>query len=597
MIIKTARLLKSLITSLPAHASLAVNTALAVNTDFMKLALCLFLSFFLISCGNNPSTRNNQNDLSRQQVSGGFAEEIRKLTETGILSSMLQALDTIRSRNLSSVDFGRMMNGINTLLIKLVYPDTLARLPNVDLPQTYRYTRIIREAERGVYIKPHENTSDFFEYILPFLAVTGRTSAQALPGDISAQEIFKDLDKAEEISPASVLPSYFKGLLHERLGQFAEAERAYRKAHDISNECYPALIGIARVKRLTGNKSEAVASFSDLIISYPDSREIKRQLAISLFENRDWSRALPMIDEILQSDARDGEFLLMKASLLIEQGHFSQANTVLDTYAPINPNNRLYLYLRARVQADGNRNRDSALNYLRSILRASPDDVEALVLAVALLMESSRPADQTEGRELLARLRRLAGSSVDVLTLSLRDAVMRESWQEAQGFLNRILASRRTVQDLTDGYHIERALGNNSRALSFARELYERDTSNNENTLIYVSALIDNARRDEALRLLDSRMNSVGRGALLSRYYYLRSRLQTSDEAIVSDLRSSYFEDPKYLEAIIALFEYHNRRRETNRAVYYLKLAIATAPDNPVVRRLEREHSSLLSRN
>ena len=585
MILEAARFINKIITSLPVHAALAA-----------KLSFCLILCVF-ISCGSNPSTRSNQNDSQRQQVSGGVAEEIRKLTETGILSSMLHALDTIRNRNLSNVDFGRMMNGINTLLIRLVYPDSLARLPPIDLPQTYRYTRIIREAERGIYIKPHENVNDFFEFILPFLAVTNRPASQGLPVDISPQDILKDLDKAEEIRAASVLPSFFKGLLYERLSQFAEAERAYRRAYEISEGCYPALIGTARVRRLAGNQSEAVQAFSDLIIRYPDSREIKRQLAISLFENRDWSRALPAIDEILQSDPRDGEFLLMKASLLIEQGNFSPANAVLDTYAPINPNNRLYLYLRARVQAEGNRNRDSALNYLRSIFRSSPDDVEALILAVTLLLESSRPADQTEGRELLARLRRLAGSSIGVLSISLRDAVMRESWQEAQGFLNRILTSRRTVQDLTDGYHIERGLGNNSRALSFARELYERDTTNNDNTLIYISALIDNARRDEAMRLLDSRMNSVGRGALLSRFYFLRSRLQTNDEAIVSDLRSSYFEDPKNLEAIIALFEYHNRRRETSRAVYYLKLAIATAPDNSVVRRLEREHSSLLSRN
>jgi len=564
---------------------------------FYDLLIVCIICVSLISCQNSAPSRNNQNDSPRQQVSGGLAEEIRNLTETGILSSMLHALDTIRNRNLSNVDFGRMMNGINTLLIRLVYPDTLARLPAVDLPQTYRYTRIIREAERGIYIKPPENTIDFFEFILPFLAVTNSPSGQALPADISAQDILRDLNRAEEFRPKSVLPSFFRGLLFERLSQFADAENAYRKAYEISEECYPALIGIARVRRLTGRASEAVASFTDLITRYPDSREIKRQLAISLFENRDWPRALPMIDEILQSDPRDGDFLLMKASLMIEQGNFSQANTVLDTFAPSNPNNRLYLYLRARVQAEGNRNRDSALNYLRSIFRSSPDDEEALILAVTLLMESSRPADLAEGRELLARLRRLAGSSISVLSLSIRDAVMRESWQEAQGFLNRILALRRTVQDLTDGYYIERGLGNNSRALTFARELYERDTANNENTIIYISALIDNGRRDEALRLLDSRMNTVSRGALLSRYYFLRSRLQTNDESISSDLRSSLFEDPRNIEANIAMFEFYNRRREERRAAYYLKQAIANAPDNPVVRRLEREHAALLSRN
>jgi len=566
----------------------------------LKARFCLLLYIFsillIISC-RTPSAGNNRGGNSdiTQQVSGSIAEEVRTLTETGILSSMLQALEIIRTRNLSGRDFGRMMNGINTLLIRLIYPDTLVRLPNLDLPQTYNYTRIIREAERGNYVRPPENSIDFFEYILPFFTVANPASAQLAAGRISHQDIFRDLEKAAEIRPDSVLPPFFRGMLHEQLYQYADAERAYRQAYVISDEFYPAQIGIARVRRQTGNTAEAVATFSDLIIRYPDSREIKRQLAISYYENREIPRALSLIDEVLQANPRDGDLLLLRASMLVEQGNFSQANAALDSYASINSNNRLYLLLRARV-AEGNRNRDSALNYLRSILRTTPNDEEALAFAVTLLMESSRPADQNEGRELLERLRRLSGSSVNVLSLSLRDAVMRESWQEAQGFLNRVLAVRRTVQDLTDGYHIERNLGNNARALSFARELYERDTNNNEYAVIYISALIDNGRRDEASRLLQGRINSLNRGPLLSKFYFLRSRLQTNDEALLGDLRSSLFEDPRNLDALIAMFEYYHRRREERRAVHYLRQALAIAPEHPLLRRYEREYASLLGR-
>jgi tetratricopeptide (TPR) repeat protein len=573
------------------------KTRYIINTR--HLLICIFPVLLLFSCGNTPSVQNQgrNSENIRQQVSGGITEEIRNLTETGVLSSMLQALETIRVRNLSGIDFGRMMNGINTLLIRLVYPDSLVRLPVLDLPQTYKYTRIIRDAERGLYVRPPENSIDFFDYILPFFAVANRTAAQIMASNISPEDIFRDLENAREIRPNSVLPPYFQGMLHEQLNQFAEAERAYRLAFEISSECYPAQIGIARVRRLTGNITEAIAVFSELIIQYPDSLEIKRQLTICLFETRDWSRALPAIDEILRSDPRDGEFILMRASILVEQGNFSQANAALDNYASINPNSRLYLFLRARVQIEGNRNRDSALNYLRSILRNNPNDEEVLIYAVPLLMESSRPADQAEGRELLERLRRISGSSINVLSLSLRDAIMRESWQEALGFLNRILAVRRTVQDLTDGYLIERNLGNNARALNFARELYERDTSNNEYAVIFISALIDNGRRDEASRLLTNRISSLSRGPILSRFYFQRSRLQTNDDALLSDLRSSLFEDPRNLDALVAMFEFYHRRREERRAAYYLRQVQAIAPDHPVLRRFEREYASLLGRN
>jgi tetratricopeptide (TPR) repeat protein len=357
------------------------------------------------------------------------------------------------------------------------------------------------------------------------------------------------------------------------------------------------LIGIARVKRLSGDPVEAAALFSDLITRYPDSMEIKKELTLSHFENRSWQSALPVIDEVLLAAPRNGEFILMKAFILLEQGNHSQSNILLDSYASIDPNNRMYLFLRARIQFEGSRNRDLALNYLRSILRSNPDDEEALGFAVALLLESSRPADHVEGRELLERMRRISGSSIDVLSLNMRDAIMRESWQEAQGFHTRILAVRRTVQDLIDGYHIERNLGNNVRALSFAQELYGRDTSNSEYIVIYISALIDNNRRDEASRLLDSNINVTGRGPLLSRFYFLRSRLQTNEDAALSDLRASLFEDPRNLDALIAIFQIYHRRREERRAVHYLRQALAIAPNHPLLQRFEREYAALLGRN
>ncbi len=284
----------------------------------------------------------------------------------------------------------------------------------------------------------------------------------------------------------------------------------------------------------------------------------------------------------------------MKAHILIEQNNFTQANAPLDAYASINPNNRLYLFLRARLQAEGNRNRDSALNYLRSIFRNNPDDEEAVIYAAGLLMESQRAGDQEEGRALLDRLRQMSGSSITVLSLSLRDAVRRENWREAQGYLNRILPVRRTDQDLQDAYNVERGLNNNARALAFARELYERDTSKNDYIAVYISALIDNGRKEEASRLLESRIAAAGGGADKSRYFFLRSRIQTNEEAALGDLRSSLFEDPRNLDALIAMFEIYHRRREERRAVHYLRQALAISPDNPRLKRYETEYAALL---
>jgi tetratricopeptide (TPR) repeat protein len=566
-----------------------------VILKFRHLAFSLLIAALVLSCKSAParvvdSPEQQTENIEERNPAGGLADEIRALVETGRLTSMIQAMELIRSRDLGGSDFGRMMNGLITVIAKLVYPDSTIRFPAVDLPQTSSYARIIREAERGNYIRPAPNSTDFFEYILPFLVVNNDTRADIL------NNVLIDLLRAGEMRPQSVLPPYFRGLIFERIGRYTEAETSYRNAYGVSNDFYPSSMSIARIMSRTGRRAEAASILQDLVISYPDSLDIKRQLAVTYYENADWSRAAPFVDEILQHNNRDGTFLLMRAHIHIEMGNYSQANAPLDAYASINPNNRFYLFLRARLQAEGNRNRDSALNYLRSIIRANPNDEEAVLYAARLLMESQRPADQAEGRELLGRLPQGSASSVDVLSLSLRDAIQRENWREAQGYLNRILAVRRTDQDLTDAYNVEKGLGNNARALTFARELYERNNSNNEYIVIYIAALIDNGRREEASRLLEGRLSSLGAGTQRSQFYFLRSRIQNNEETALSDLRSSLFEDPRNLDALIAMFEIYHRRREERRAVHYLRQALAISPDNPRLKRYENEYSSLLGR-
>jgi len=567
-----------------------------VFKKWKRVFIFFFFALVIFACKSGPESGEKNVKRPKQQskanqVSGSLAEEIRGLTETGILSSMLEAIEIIRSNELTGSEFGRTMSGISTILIRLIYPDSPAKLPAIDLPQTSTYTKIIREAEKGVYVPPASNSVDFFEHILPFLAINEQTEPNI------AANILSNVEKAQNLRPKSVLPPLFQGFIHQREGRNSQAERCFKQAYDISDECYPARIGLARARRMAGNPQEAINILSELIIRYPDSIQIKKERAICYYENRDVSRALSSIDEILSADPRDGEIILLKASILLEQGQYSQSNVALDSYAPINANNRTYLFLRARVQAEGNHNRDSALNYLRSILRINPDDAQALVYAANLLLESARAEDQTEGKEMLARLMKSNSSSVDVLSLSVKDAIQREKWQEAQGYLNRILNIRRSAQDLTDAYTVERGLGNNARALTFARELYDRDNSNHEYAAIYISALISSGRKDEASRILESRLNSAANGQVKSIYYYLRSRLQTNQEEILANLRSSLFEDPRNLDALIAIFEIYHNRREERRAVYYLKQALAIAPDNSVLKRYEKEYASLLGKN
>lgn len=518
----------------------------------------------------------------------GLAADIRAMVEAGDSASLIRALDFIQAQNLGETEFGRAMNAVAAALLQQLYPGLKSQMPPVDPPITHTYTKILRAVERGDYLAPPVNSQDYLEYTLPFLAVLRETQ-----GDWFLR-FLPSLEQARTLNPNSVLAPYFMGIVYERSGRAAEAEAAYRQTSALSPDCYPAGMGLARVMALQGRRQESVKLLANLVIQYPDNLMIKRQLALEYYHAQDWSRAEPAIAEILQQDPRDRQFILMRAQALVEQGRFLQAQTPLDRYGTMDPNNRLYLFLRARIQAEGYRNRDAALNYLRSILNAFPEDDEVSVYAARLLLASPRAGDQEEGQALLRRLIDAGNSSPLVTNLALQDAIHRGDWREARSYARKLLEERRDPEALLQAFRVEQGLGNNAAALALAQELYERDPANEEGVLAYISALINTGRQGEAGSLLDSRIAGLPGGSLKSRYYYLRSQMRSQEDEVMRELRSSLFEDPRNLEALIAMFELYQRHRDDRRAVYYLKQALALAPDNPQLKRWEAEYSALL---
>ena len=205
-------------------------------------------------------------------------------------------------------------------------------------------------------------------------------------------------------------------------------------------------------------------------------------------------------------------------------------------------------------------------------------------------MESGRLEDQIEGRTLMNRFSNAKNPSPKVMEMALADAIRREAWSDAKLFLDKLLSSRRSSLDLLNGYFVQRGLENNAAALSFAKELYERDPSFEDGVLAYISALIDTGRRDEAEKMIESRLASSPVGSIKSKYYFQRSRIRTGYEQVMNELRQSLFEDPRNLDALISMFEIYHSRSDERRAVYYLKQALAIAPNNPKLQRYQSEY-------
>jgi predicted Zn-dependent protease len=476
------------------------------------------------------------------------------------------------------------MNAVIVTLKNKVYPYLPMQLPISDPPQRHRYTMIFLNMQQGTYTPPPHDSPDYLEYVLPFLAFISETKTEPLRIAVS------DLKKALELNPHSVLAPYFLGLVYEHTNRPNQAKNAYQQAYNLSHECYPAVLGLVRIMDGEGQKREAVQMLQDLAIQYPDTIAFKQELAAAYYRNQEWSRAESAIKEILQRNNALSEFLLMQAHTLVEQGKFFQAIPLLDRYGAVDPNNKQYLFLRARIQAEGYHNPDAALNYMYALLKSPPVDEELLVYAAGLLLESGRPEDQAKGGELLQRLLAAEKPSLKIIDLAFQDAVRREAWEEAKPYLNRLLEERPLPRYFLSAYKIAQGLGNTAEALAFAQEFHRQDPANEEGTIAYISALIARGQKDEAARLLDKRLAASAGGTIKAQYYYLRSRISGDTEAVMRDLRACLFEDPRNLNALIKLFEIYHRQGDKHRAVYYLKQALSFAPDDPQLRKHEMEY-------
>lgn len=546
----------------------------------------------LLSCAS--TTRITETPIDRGIASGepkkaSLADEIRALIETGTPPSLLRALDLLRNRDVADTELGRTLSAIAVSLFKSVYPALVAEMPQTDIPVSSPYAKILRDAEKGIYTPAPSSSQDFFEMLLPFIALLNERRSERLA------VASPDIDRALALNGKSVLPYYFKGIILERTGQKDQALTFYVNAYQLSIECYPAGLAIARIYASTGKQDSAVLLLTDLISRYPENWSIKRELAVLYYQTGNWSRAEPALAELLQRDPKDRELLLMRISVLVEQGKYIQAAPLLDAYGSLDNTNTTYLYLRARLQAEGYRNRDAALTFLRSILRINPSDPLANTYMAKLLIESDRESDRKEGETMLDMMLKDANPPNNVLELAVLVSMRKQNWSQAQMYNSKLLESRRSVTDLSNEVLIQQGLKKFDQALLFAKELYDIDPFNEQNTYTYALSLINAGKREEARLIIDAKLSTVTQATLKSKYFYLRSRMRTDEETVLNDLRSSLFEDPRNLDALIAMLEIYHRRKDERRAVYYLKQALSLSPDNPILQPYKKEYANQLN--
>lgn len=580
----------------PAVPSAIISVPAAIAA--MTIAIVIFAGSCASSSPHPPSSPPEQTarapseaaapggSLRTAATSAEILKEAQGLLEIGSPGSLRNALALLEGRSLLQSEYGRTMNAVAALLMDWIYPDAGGTHGDVNPPLQHAYTKIIADVQKGTWTTPPAGSTDYLTNLLPCVVLMTNTTA-----DVN-NAVLPFLEKARQINPKGVLAAYFSALVCERSGRLLDARRLYDEAVTLSNgECYPAFLGIARILARAGRHEDAIALLTETARLYPDNIASRRQLAVSYIAAGEWKKADEVVAAVLARNSRNPEFLLMQARVFIELGRYNQVPLPLDTYIPAGGSgtNRQYLFLRARLAWEGNRSRSAAVVPLRTILAANPNDVEARIYLTRLLLGSSQAAFKTEGRQLLARLLAEPFPSPEIFQLALEDAIAREAWMEADGYLTEILKEPLSLSRLKNAVIVKNGMGDRAAALGFARDAAALFPDDENTRLDLIGMLVDseeNAERDEGKAMIDTALSILKTAVARSRAHYYRSRLRANDEDAVNDLRASLLEDPRNVAALLGLIAIYDKRKDTRRVTFYLQQAFVLAPDNPEVTRL-----------
>ncbi|MBP5283425.1 MAG: hypothetical protein J6Y93_02020, partial [Treponema sp.] len=172
--------------------------------------------------------------------------------------------------------------------------------------------------------------------------------------------------------------------------------------------------------------------------------------------------------------------------------------------------------------------------------------------------------------------------------------VKNRKWNEAYKSSSSLLKLKNRPEDAVFT-HIEICIssGRKDEAWKLASGLYSSNPSDENVLQAYISVLVATGRNGEAQRLINQLMSS-GSGKLKSFLYYQKSFLDSGEDAILADLRSSLTANPRNRDALYRLYQIYYAKKEYRKAQYYLKQVVALSPADESLLAKTRELTNIV---
>ncbi len=509
--------------------------------------------------------------------------------EFGSPESLRQASSRLKRTDDNYSDDEATLLFISSAIMNFAWPQQKANWSTPVKVPVNSYMEIVNSLRQGVYDGPSEpDTADFLSLTVPsLLACSATTSTSWYESSLS------DLQKAESLNPDSLLLQYLLALMYDRNGNIQQSAAYAAKAYQASPELFETAYAYADILNRASRPEEALSVAQALLVKDPLNIQVLKLCAQSAWNTGLMDAAELYVAQVLQREPENESFVLLRAGILYEKGEYLSATSLLDAYAKRNTTNLDYLLLRTKLYQNWTHNNTAALATITQAFALYPENTEVLLLATEIAMATGLSVGGKTGRQLLESLEKTDPDNRVTLELLVNQAVLEENWEKAYQSSVSLVKEGSLDNRIT---HIDICLHTNHlvEAESLVMELDSSYPDNEQVQQQYIRVLIASGRSAQALVLID-KLLSTAQGKTKSALYYERSRLESSKDKQMADLRSALTANPRNQDALFSLYEYYFEKNDYRKAQYYLKQLIALNSGNTRYLALNTQLDSLVN--
>lgn len=501
-------------------------------------------------------------------------DESKKLIESGMLDSLVKARTLLSDKGLTETEQGRELDYIAYSLMSAVYPYYRDELgPGIPLKSSI-YPDLVKEVKAGSVPAIKEENTNFFTLMLAAAAVFYSSEPDVVD---TCLEI---ADQLGRFSPEGLYPYLIKGRGREVRGRNTESLEAYGKVLASFGDCYPALLGEARIYMSEGDYKNSENILEGLYSRYPDGNEIISLLVESYIKNGRNDEANRLLEEALSRQPDNVDLTLRRAGLLLTLGQVDKAEKLTGIFESVRGVTGKSIYIRAKILADRGKYRD-AENLVKEYPAFLEGDLPLSILYGQILVLMGR---YDEGLNFLEEKLREYPGNEDFSRLLLDVYIKKSKWKDALSLVDSLLKPDSSTELKRAAVRIYYKMKMYDKAYSLNEAILTKDNPGIDDYVYRVKLLINKGLKIEAMKEIDGWLLKTDTASDRSILYYYKSLCTDSISEKKEYLQQALFENLQNLDAIVSLADIYESSGEYRKAYRYLKQAAIIDPGNSDIR-------------